>query len=305
MPLETATYISQLVPANPASDDALETAQNHLQLIKSVLQAQFPNLGAAAVTATAADLYAGIGTDVASIKTHAIIANPASAALQTIAGPVTVVGAVSATSVQQGGNPLVPSGLIAMWSGASTAIPAGWVLCNGASGTPDLRDRFIIGATLTYGVGSTGGATSATASTTTAGSHNHGGADGVAGPFSMTGASDTQGAHSHGGATGGHSLAVSELPSHSHTLQTSGASVAPGATAITVVGGGGGFLVDYTGSGNTHAHSIATDGAHSHNISVSNAPAHQHSISLDGTHAHSVSVATLPPFYALCFIMKT
>jgi microcystin-dependent protein len=33
-----------------------------------------------------------------------------------------------------------------MWSGTIATIPSGWVLCNGSSGTPDLRDRFIIGA---------------------------------------------------------------------------------------------------------------------------------------------------------------
>jgi microcystin-dependent protein len=33
-----------------------------------------------------------------------------------------------------------------MWSGTVATIPSGWLLCNGTSGTPDLRDRFIIGA---------------------------------------------------------------------------------------------------------------------------------------------------------------
>lgn len=37
-------------------------------------------------------------------------------------------------------------GIIAMFSGATTTIPDGWILCNGSNGTPDLRDRFIIGA---------------------------------------------------------------------------------------------------------------------------------------------------------------
>jgi hypothetical protein len=38
------------------------------------------------------------------------------------------------------------AGMIMMWSGTIATIPSGWVLCNGSSGTPDLRDRFIIGA---------------------------------------------------------------------------------------------------------------------------------------------------------------
>jgi hypothetical protein len=39
-----------------------------------------------------------------------------------------------------------PSGGIIMWSGTIATIPTGWLLCNGSSGTPDLRNRFIIGA---------------------------------------------------------------------------------------------------------------------------------------------------------------
>lgn len=38
------------------------------------------------------------------------------------------------------------TGIIAMWSGSIASIPTGYVLCNGANGTPDLRDKFIVGA---------------------------------------------------------------------------------------------------------------------------------------------------------------
>jgi hypothetical protein len=38
------------------------------------------------------------------------------------------------------------SGMIMMWSGTIATIPSGWVLCNGSNSTPDLRDRFVIGA---------------------------------------------------------------------------------------------------------------------------------------------------------------
>ena len=40
----------------------------------------------------------------------------------------------------------VPSGVIVMWSGAIADIPSGWKICDGTNGTPDLRDRFIVGA---------------------------------------------------------------------------------------------------------------------------------------------------------------
>lgn len=61
-------------------------------------------------------------------------------------------------------NGLVPSGVIAPWEG--TTPPPGWALCNGQNGTPDLRDRFIVGAGNEYSVGATGGASSITHSHT-------------------------------------------------------------------------------------------------------------------------------------------
>jgi len=48
--------------------------------------------------------------------------------------------------------------MIVMWSGSIVSIPAGWVLCDGTNGTPDLRDKFIVGAGGTYNPGDTGGA---------------------------------------------------------------------------------------------------------------------------------------------------
>lgn len=55
----------------------------------------------------------------------------------------------------------IPAGLIAIWSGSLGSIPAGWTLCNGTNGTPDLRNSFIVGAGSTYAVGATGGSADA------------------------------------------------------------------------------------------------------------------------------------------------
>ena len=68
-----------------------------------------------------------------------------------------------------------------MWSGSIASIPSGWVLCNGSSGTPDLRNRFVVGAGSTYAVGATGGSadaivvshTHSASSTTTATDSGH------------------------------------------------------------------------------------------------------------------------------------
>lgn len=54
-------------------------------------------------------------------------------------------------SSQGSGN--VPIGTIVMWSGSITEIPSGWQLCDGTNGSPDLRNRFIVGAGLDFGAG--------------------------------------------------------------------------------------------------------------------------------------------------------
>jgi len=57
---------------------------------------------------------------------------------------------------------LVPIGGIIMWSGSVATIPSSWRLCNGANGTPNLQDRFIVGAGSGYAVAATGGSATAT-----------------------------------------------------------------------------------------------------------------------------------------------
>jgi len=55
----------------------------------------------------------------------------------------------------------IPSGVITMWSGSVGSVPSGWNLCDGTNGTPNLVNRFVVGAGSTYSVGSTGGSTDA------------------------------------------------------------------------------------------------------------------------------------------------
>ena len=72
------------------------------------------------------------------------------------------------------------SGMIMMWSGSIATIPSGWVLCDGTNSTPDLRNRFVVGAGDTYSVDGTGGSADAivvshthTGTTNGGGSHTH------------------------------------------------------------------------------------------------------------------------------------
>ena len=53
-----------------------------------------------------------------------------------------------------------PIGGIIMWSGTAELVPAGWTICNGQNGTPDLRNKFVVGVGTQFGntlVKATGG----------------------------------------------------------------------------------------------------------------------------------------------------
>ena len=80
----------------------------------------------------------------------------------------------------------LPRGVIVMWSGTVASIPAGWALCDGTNGTPDLRDRFIAGA-----------------------SHDDGG----------VAKTTVKGVPMQTGGTHDHRLTQAEIPSHTHTIR--------------------------------------------------------------------------------------
>lgn len=68
---------------------------------------------------------------------------------------------------------IVPPGGIIMYSGSVNDVPSGWYLCDGQNGTPDLRDRFVIGASDTIAAGNTGGASSVTLGVANLPAHSH------------------------------------------------------------------------------------------------------------------------------------
>lgn len=67
----------------------------------------------------------------------------------------------------------MPSGTIVTWYGILGNIPSGFVLCDGSNGTPDLRDRFIVGAGSGYSLGARGGANTVQLSWNEMPSHAH------------------------------------------------------------------------------------------------------------------------------------
>ena len=145
----------------------------------------------------------------------------------------------------------IPAGGIFLWSGSIGSIPAGYVLCNGSNGTPDLRDRFVVGAGSTYAVNATGGSANATLV-----SHTH----------TFTGAA---------------------LGNHNHTLTTNRTQKSGNNTPYMLSDPNVGENLDGSATFNTSSASAGT-------------PAGTNS-----TEGSSATNANLPPYYALCYIMKT
>ena len=135
---------------------------------------------------------------------------------------------------------LIPAGMIMIWSGSVGSVPSGWVLCNGSNSTPDLRDKFVVGAGNSYAVGGTGGSANAIVV-----SHTHT-------------ATVTDPGHSH-------SYTISDYNCNQNSGQTQAGAALSGTTGSNTTG-----------------------------ISVG--------ISTTGSSGNN---ANLPPYYALCYIMKT
>ena len=199
---------------------------------------------------------------------------------------------------------VMPTGVILMWSGAVNTIPTGWALCNGFNGTPDLRDRFIVGAGSTYTPGQTGGNVTQTVTTTTAGEH------------------------SHTGSSGSTTLTANQFPAHTHDFydiyamwgdQRGNYSIRNGVPytdgyGIYVNSGyrdpNGNFASNY------FYYSNAQDGDNDGGAYAvlnrtlaqtgGSGQGHSHGIGSDGVHVHTSTIpASQPLFYSLCYIMKT
>lgn len=137
--------------------------------------------------------------------------------------------AAAVASIPEGGSAVLvkaPIGTIVIWSGTADNIPSGWQVCDGTNGTPDLRDKFVLGAGTKHGVGNTGGSEEVT-------------------------------------------LTVGQMPSHYHQVESKFGEASTGA--------------------NTLARTIS-------NTSVIRSS----TASVGGSEPHP----NMPPYYALCYIMK-
>jgi microcystin-dependent protein len=145
----------------------------------------------------------------------------------------------------------VPTGGIIMWSGSAASIPAGWALCDGNNSTPNLTNRFVVGAGGSYSVGASGGSKDAIVVS-----------------------------HTHTAST------TTTIPNHKHDLT-----------------GGFGEVPDFFGgSGNGYGVGIGSTQSGYDTATASLSPTSSTTVNSSGS---SGTDANLPPYYALCFIMKT
>jgi len=182
----------------------------------------------------------------------------------------------------------VPTGGIIMWSGSPEIVPIGWNLCDGTNGTPNLIDRFIMGAATDADVGNTGGASTVTLSESQMPSHDHIGETGTD-SHSHTGDTDTD-FHNHNGSTSTDGI-------HQHTINTEPSQTGSADNTDSASESG----VSTTNTAGDHSHTFTTDmDTHSHALTT-DLDFHSHLIAMAGSdNAHE----NKPPYYKLAYIMK-
>jgi hypothetical protein len=172
---------------------------------------------------------------------------------------------------------MTPSGIITMWSGSISAIPAGWFLCNGLNGTPDLRGRFVYGASVDADIGVIGGSADAIVV-----AHSH-----------------TTPNHTHSTPNHSHTASSNTTGNHSHTIygweRTGNAAVNDGVT------------FGYTDTDSTATSTLtSTGGNHSHTITVNSGGGGTTGGASPSTNSSGSSGtnANLPPYMKLAYIQK-
>lgn len=203
-----------------------------------------------------------------------INSTPASGAALTVSGQVKgtsgafdTMNVTTLTTTSVTGYGTVPLGLIAMWSGSSDAVPAGWALCNGQTSngrqTPDLRGRFIVGA-------------------------------GQGTDLTLRNVNDKGGSETV-------TLTVNQLPAHNHVV--SGDTSTTGAHTHPFRAYNANF--DHAGSATEGSTKDDGDGTFTDNGAVQSAGDHKHTINLTSqSTGGGQAVDKMPPFFALAFIMR-
>ena len=163
------------------------------------------------------------------------------------------------------GNAFV-AGMIMMWSGTIATIPSGWLLCDGTSGTPDLRNKFIIAADAD---------------------------DGGVAKTTVTGTASQSGGTKDG-----------TLGTHTHTF--SGTAQDKYITDITRYQGGTHYSTITVPYNNTFSDKIETgrDDGGNRGLQFKGTTGSSSITGTTSSSGSSLTNTNLPPYYALAFIMK-
>ena len=162
---------------NSTNASVVNVSGGYVGINKLVPTAALDISGAAVVSGTLSAGSASVGgaLSAGSATVGALSAGSATVSGTLSAGAATVSGAVTADSFAGSGT--IPVGGIIMWSGSIATIPPGWALCNGQTLygqiTPNLQDRFIVGAGAAYSVNNAGGSSSTTLSINQIPTHAH------------------------------------------------------------------------------------------------------------------------------------
>jgi len=168
-------------------------------------------------------------------------------------------------------NALVPVGGIIMWSGSIAEAEAltNWRICDGANGTPNLRDKFVMG------VGSS-------VNTSTATQGETGGAN------SYTLALNQMPQHKHDVSDSGHSHTITD-PGHAHTWTRQDAVINAG-------------YRPWPANNNDCTNTTVNTSNESTGITGTNGQSANISESLKGG---NTAIDNRPDYFALCYIMRT
>lgn len=194
----------------------------------------------------------------------------------------------------------IPKGIICMWSGTLEEIPKGWHLCDGTNGTPDMRNRFIVGYGSKYGIGDKGGNDSATLSSDNLPPHSHTLKINNGGDYNTRLYTSMNGQHNHSvSLTGG---------SHEHKYTYykyqwwDGQSKGNDAAKVRNI------------QENTLEGTISSSGSHEHTGNTGTISNHQHTIDLVlPSHDHTGTIGNTgngksfdnrPLYYAVAYIMN-
>jgi hypothetical protein len=200
---------------------------------------------------------------------------------------------------------VLPGGAIIMWYGSTGNIPTGWKLCDGKTWgtytTPDLRGRFITGAsdpadpptqTNNYLNHTTGGANGVLLTTDNLPAHSHSIA-------AVTGNTSSAGAHTHAASSTSTSTASVTDPGHAHSMIDTIDFRGAGVGSLGTRGGG-----TATGAATT---GISVGVSTSTSTTLANAGTHSHTVTFSGNTGNTGSNTVIdirPSYYALCYIMK-